>query len=494
MSIYRTSLEIIKPPFLGGNNWVLKNLTDITVIFGRNASGKSTLLRNILNQDKKNRHYISPERSGQISFDPHMMLDEMDPETRENQRNKNMVIDFRQRVISMLQVYLTKRGAAKDQKVYFNFMPDKIERLVSELMPQFKLEITGERTIYKLIRQESEKDISGITQLSSGECEIFTIALDIVLMCAIWQLDSQEERILLLDEPDLHIHPELQQILSNFIVNVMNEFSAQIIIATHSTTLLSSLGFHGGTKTSAIYLNNETKEQNAIKFKKTYQELATCLGGHVLMGPLFGHPLLLVEGDDDFIIWSHACRHGHLKFAVIPCNGDEINKYAKTLKTILSSIVKPPEKPLAFKLRDKDEKKIPKNIYNNAYIKSLFLNCREIENLYITNEILDDIGTSWNEAKIEIKKKSVEYGDKKEDLKQMINRNRRKVDLKGIIKQIVMILDPKSVDWKVRLANYLGKNTPDGQIKDFLGPDVISAFWQSEGNSDKTQANLPETE
>lgn len=480
MSIYRTSFEITRPYFLGENNWVLKDLTDITVIFGRNASGKSTLLRTILNKDKKNRHYVSPERSGQISFEPHLMRNEMDAEKREGERNKNMVIDFRQRVITMLQVYLTKRGAAKDEKVYFHSSPDKIERLVSELMPQFIFKITGGSSIYKLTRQESGENISEITQLSSGECEIFTLALDIVSMCAIWELDNQKERILLLDEPDLHIHPELQQILSKFIINVMNEFSAQIIIATHSTTLLSSLGFHGGAKTSAIYLNNETKEQNAIKFKKTYQELATCLGGNVLMGPLFGHPLLLVEGDDDFIIWSHACRHGCLKFAVIPCNGDEINKYAKTLKTILSSIVDPSEKPLAFKLRDKDEKKIPKNIYNNAYIKSLFLNCREIENLYITNEILADIGTSWNEAKIEIKKKSVKYGDKKEDLKQMINRNRRKVDLKDIIKQIVTILDPKSVDWKVRLANYLGKNTPDGQIKDFLGPDVISAFWKKE--------------
>lgn len=482
MSIYLKSLEITRPPFLGGNNWILKDLTDITVIFGRNTSGKSTLLRNILNQDKKNKHYISPERSGDIIFAPHLMISEMDPARREEERNKNMVIDFRQRVISMLQGYLSKRGAVKgalkDEEA--TFYPGNLERLISELMPQFKFEITGESQPYKLTRQESGENISRVTQLSSGECEIFTVALDMLSMSAIWELNKQEERVLLIDEPDLHIHPELQQILSKFIVNVMNEFSTQIIIATHSTTLLSSLGYHGREKTSAIYLNNEVEQQKAIKFQKTYQELATCLGGHALMGPLFGHPLLLVEGDDDFIIWSHACRHGRLKFAVIPCNGDEINKYAKTLEKILSSIIESPEKPLTFKLRDRDDKEIPGTNYNSAYIKSLFLNCREIENLYITDEILAKIGTSWDEAKEKIEKESVEYGQKTEDLKQIITQDRKDVDLKGLINQIAKILDPKLVDWKLRLASYLGKNTPIGQIKDFLGADVISAFWKKE--------------
>ena len=35
------------------------------------------------------------------------------------------------------------------------------------------------------------------------------------------------------------------------------------------------------------------------------------------MGPLFGVPLLLVEGDDDYRIWNEIPRHHITSFAVI---------------------------------------------------------------------------------------------------------------------------------------------------------------------------------
>lgn len=474
MSIYQTSIEVNKSPFLGGGQWILRELSDITVIFGRNSLGKSILLRSILNQDRRNRHYISPERAGEINFDAGQMQEELNFESRASRRNRNFVQYYRQGVIGRLQGFLAKRGAIREKEIPLS--PEVLENLISELLPQFKFEITGENPPYRLIRIEGEGQITSVEQLSSGESEVFTLALDALTICGIWELAKQTERILLLDEPDLHLHPELQQNLARFLVKLVNEFSVQIIIATHSTTLLSSLGFNGGEKTSTIYLENSTREQRAIKFNKILQELATCLGGHVLMGPLFAYPLLLVEGDDDFIIWSHACRYGKLKFAVIPCNGDEIDKYASTLDKILSSIIEKPIAPLVYKLRDKDKRK---EQLESQYIKNLFLNCREIENLYLTKEILTKIGTSWDDAKEKIEAESEKYGEKVEHLRKLISQDRKDVDLKNLIRELVMILDPKLVDWKVRLGSYLGSNIPEGEIRDFLGADVFGVFWES---------------
>ena len=61
-------------------------------------------------------------------------------------------------------------------------------------------------------------------------------------------------------------------------------------------------------------------------FDNYLKKLSSVLGGHALVGPLFGAPLLLVEGDDDHRIWSHVPRQPEHKeiFAVLPCDGDEI--------------------------------------------------------------------------------------------------------------------------------------------------------------------------
>ena len=41
---------------------------------------------------------------------------------------------------------------------------------------------------------------------------------------------------------------------------------------------------------------------------------------------------MLVEGDDDYKIWSQAPRHGIVKISVIPCDGQQIDKYQKLLE------------------------------------------------------------------------------------------------------------------------------------------------------------------
>ncbi len=73
------------------------------------------------------------------------------------------------------------------------------------------------------------------------------------------------------------------------------------------------------------------------------------------MGPLFGSPLLLVEGDDDYRIWSQVPRYHAVNLSVIPCGGDEIKKYQRSLELVFSALREPGVGETGFALIDRDK-------------------------------------------------------------------------------------------------------------------------------------------
>lgn len=64
----------------------------------------------------------------------------------------------------------------------------------------------------------NNQTINNTNQLSSGETQLFTLGLDILMTSAEWELANSEQRLLLVDEPDAHIHPDLQAKLADFLV------------------------------------------------------------------------------------------------------------------------------------------------------------------------------------------------------------------------------------------------------------------------------------
>jgi len=481
MAIYKENLIINRPPHFGGRNWTFSNLNHITVILGRNGSGKSQLLRLIRDQDTTNTHYATPERGGEISYDPNQAFQELDFTQRASKRRSNFHPSYRQEVISRVGTYLQTRGKRRGKNPV-PVEPTVIEDLLSEFLPNFQIIIPeNEPKPIKIIRRvPEEQEVSSINMLSSGESEIITLALDILTISAIWELEEKNIRILLIDEPDTHLHPELQQHVAKFIVKVMEMFKLQIIVATHSTTLLASLGQYGSEKVSIIYLNNSSEEQKATKFDKYSQVLSTCLGGHALMGPLFNASLVLVEGEDDYDVWSTAVRCHKLKIAVIPCNGSEIANYKRKLEQIFQAMLEnPPSSPIGYVIRDRDEIVPNGDANNDCYIKILRLNCREVENLYLSDEILVNIGTDWEKVKKKLQQEAKNYGTKKEKIEKVANcDNRRDIDLKEIILEIQQIIDPKNVNWRIRIGHVLGYGKPTGQLADFLGSEIVSTFWE----------------
>lgn len=481
MAIHYGNLSPNRPKWLGGGQWILSDLTDVNVIFGKNSSGKSLLLRALFDELKGESQYISPERAGDVTYQQGIVEEELQGSKRGGQRRgKNQGTRFRQESISRLGSLMMRMGDLAGRGKTVSAIFQNIERDVASLLPDFKFSIIHETPFFKLERYDYEKDEMApvdVRQLSSGETEMLTLALDLLTICNLWELEEQPQRVLLIDEPDPHLHPDLQLSLAEFIVRLGREYKTQIFIATHSTTFLASLGQQRGSGVGVIYLNNAQSQQKLIKFDEYFQKLSICLGGHALMGPLFNAPLLLVEGDDDYQIWSHLPRNPNYgkALAVIPCEGDKIMQYQVTLEKLFASLRSEEEGPVGYALIDGD-KPFPTNP-NQYHIKFLQLQCHEAENLYLTDEVLNKLGYTWAEASKQIIGKANEYGQKVEALKKCENWDRKKEDVKDVIMPVAQILDQKGLPWTMRLGKLLGEHKPEGQLAEFLSDDVIEAIW-----------------
>jgi predicted ATPase len=477
MAKYLSEQSVQRPAFLGTGPWDLKALNEITLIFGRNGSGKSLLLRKLRDGNKRISHYTSPERAGEISQDLNIMQEQINPDARANRRQQNLNSTYRQESVSRIGTLLNQIGYLAGFGGTLPFKLTDIQTFLQILLPDFQFRITKEAPHYEISRVDKGKEkITSVNALSSGESEILSLALDLLTICGLWEVDGLEQRVLLIDEPDMHLHPDLQQHLAHFLVQITDEYKVQILVATHSTTLLSSLGYYGGSKTSVIYLNNSVNKQKAIPFDDTLQEISTCLGGHALMGPLFSAPLLLVEGDDDYKIWSIVPRYNKMRAAVIPCRGsDQVLRYQKTLERLFSSLRQDTSSPVGYALLDGD-RQLPQVEQSN--IKFVKLCCKESENLYLTDEVLVLLGIDWEKAKLSIKSRSKEYGEKQLLLEQCDSWDRKNQDFKSIINELSRILDDKQLPWTLRVARCIGEKKPEGQLADFIGNEVIQALWK----------------
>lgn len=473
--IHFASLSVTQPPYLGGGTWILEHLNHITVLFGKNGSGKSVLLRNLLSQAPNNRHLALPERPGNLNFEARFVSEESSGANRAGNRQQNTLTDYRQRTFARLQVLIQKRGFILRPGSADDTIED-VHRLLKDLLPDFTLRVIAEAPYFQLQRSDGTF-VTDVNQVSSGEIGMISIAVDLATICGIWHLEDAPERVLLVDEPDTHLHPDLQEYLAAFLLKLSEKYGVQLIVATHSTTLLAALGYHGKDKTSAIYLNRSALPQKAIKFTKHLQEVSSCLGGHALMGPLFGSPLLLVEGDDDYRVWSQVPRHHVIKLAVLPCDGEELFKYQQTLEQIFESLRTTTTPPAGYALLDGDKKLPTVNTKPQVHVPFLRLACHECENLYLADEVLGDFDFDWATACAKIKVEANRYGNKEGDLLGCDGWDRKTIDIKHLINELAAILDQKNVHWTKRVGTAIGKAKPSGQLAEFLGPSILEALW-----------------
>jgi len=186
----------------------------------------------------------------------------------------------------------------------------------------------------------------------------------------------------------------------------------------------------------------------------------------------------LVEGDDDYRIWSQVPRHHVTSFSVIPSHGQEIFDYQASLEKVFAALREDAMAPAGYALIDGDKAlPQPSPTKPQTHVKFLRLNCREAENLYLTDEVLQTLGTDWPAATAAITQRANEFGAKAQALSNAANWNRQNDDLKPVINEIGGIIDPKHVHWTQRVGVAVGRAKPTGQLATFLGGPVLASLW-----------------
>ena len=80
-----------------------------------------------------------------------------------------------------------------------------------------------------LVKKQYSLDLNSS---GSGFMQILQIIAPIYLYC------PHDAQVVLLDEPDAHLHPNLQYNLANTLREIQQELEIQIIISTHSTPII----------------------------------------------------------------------------------------------------------------------------------------------------------------------------------------------------------------------------------------------------------------
>ena len=376
--------------------------TNLNVIVGRNGSGKSRFLRTLAGLKNNSEYYISyisPERAGSFLVDPGVEHNRQhDKNWESNNRLKNQSDGFKKtsasklRELAMQFAVRIENDPSLRSQLTKTFVTEKLDK-INSLLNNIRLERYGAQEFRFITNNGDEVHPDSI---SSGESEAVSLGTEILHFFE--QCSTEKINVLFLDEPDVHLHPDLQARLARFIIReieVLSEGTKSktfICLATHSSPLLAELALSILCSIGTKYSGSDVVCQIPVSSK--FANLA----------PFFGHPLskfinnelpFIIEGEDDERVWVQAYRTSQGRLHIFPCLSQSINHQLdleKSCERILSSIY---DDPNAISLRDADGDISRTDLESIGCVKRFRLRCYSIENLLLTDEVLDSVGTNW---------------------------------------------------------------------------------------------------
>jgi predicted ATPase len=378
------------------NGYTLLNLNKINIVLGKNGSGKSTILKKVqeaLELDDQYGHtkYITPERGGTLEYSPSMESNVRSTGWLSTSLRRNQFKDFKQQTVlqyRQLERLILREIAnipeiRNNHNYTFQSVIDKINTLLDNI------EIKSADSDFKIYKKDDGAEINP-ADISSGEAELIALGIE----CLVFAKECQEgaENILFLDEPDAHLHPDLQVRLALFLKNVIEQNEFRVVLATHSTSFLAA--FEGYDDISIGFIVSQQNELEFTEVSETYRRILPIFGAHPLSNLFNEAPILLVEGEDDERIWQQAVRSSQGRIKVYPCAVDSItqlNEYESQVKEIISSVY---DSAKAYSLRDRDDDL--SELDDDPPVIRMKLECRAAENLLLSDDVLNRLGLDWN--------------------------------------------------------------------------------------------------
>lgn len=457
----------------------ISNLKRINVLFGKNGTGKSSFLRNIYQSDSNKFHLVVPERGGgSMKYNSGIYDQENRDNDKRNVRSTNFDTNYRDRAISRTVAISQSVGYKKLKGIDFDEInAEKIESLFSVFLPEFNAkfsDVQPHSVEFYRVTENRDSKVEDSNQLSSGQAEALSLAADIVSQAVLWR---HEKKCILVDEPDAHLHLDLQNRFAIFVEEISKNFNLQFIVATHSQALIAAL-MNVCDDVGVICLDDNSEKISAIP-KSSNFIFSNLLSSDLALSLILGRKIVIVEGNDDFLIWNQAARNQNfIDISLIEANGSDILEQKKYTEQILESVCGIKEQ-LGITITDRD-KRGDATHDEGSLLPIKRLNCYSIENLLLTDETLKTI------------KDAVDLNNELESLKQ--NCTREEIELierikkdkkntkisKELTKKIHNHIDNHAVstDWRTRVGKLLGKGRPEGELADFIGEDIVDYIWR----------------
>jgi len=479
----------LKQNELAGLTTRLSGLNNINVIMGRNGAGKSRFLRDIeemISQDRTRFYarYVSPERAGSFKRDGNVLTNMSNSsEWLRQTRAVNQASGFKAASAMLFReaetLYLRRLANTPEIRTDLtrNFQTDRLSK-INQLLTNISLEMGNADFEFRSL---ADGQIISPDQISSGESEAVALAAEIIYFFD--TIDPAKFNVLLLDEPDVHLHPDLQARLGQLIIGMLDEFkshasSISICLSTHSSPLVCSLAASPyvsiGTKSFAV---------NTVELKPASTELRK-------VAPFFGHPLslslsddaaLILEGEDDERVWQQAARTSQGRIKVFPVLAGSVDQQGHLENFCIDLLGTLYDNPIAFSLRDGDGV-VDQPLEHRPPLKRYRLLCYAIENALLTDSCLAVMGTTWPEFLVAAKK-WVELNPKHPDtpLMKELARSEDRLRHKKIkkIRQLVCSVVGCKKPWEVVVGQAIGAlNSEDltnsNMLSTFLGTEMVS--------------------
>lgn len=458
---------------------ILRSPSHLNIVVGRNGAGKSRFLRalsGLKDQEGYFVRYVSPERAGTFDYDPGIENNErLQRDWVESQRGKNQADNFKRASANKLRD-LALRFAAKLEvdrelrgdfsKTFVTTQLAKLNSLLTNLVIERE---EGQNFVFKTHSGERVP----VHDISSGESEAVALATEILHFFE--QCDDSRTNILLVDEPDVHLHPDLQARFARFLLQELDELNKQVkartllVVTTHSTPLICELS-------RSSYCSIGTKEFNegVVVQEPASNQLKK-------MAPFFGHPLsqaissdmpLLIEGEDDERIWQQAARSAQGRLKIFPCLATSVNQQTELEAFVDSFLRAIYDQPAAISLRDGDG--VREILPPIGVVNRFRLQCYAAENLLATDEVLRSLDATWAtlvSAGLEWCQNNEEHKDVAE-FEAFLNCPNRGRDrkIKNIRQLIPAVLGSKK-PWEVVVGQALGNL--DGSISAQAGRGIV---------------------
>ena len=437
-------------------NLRLKNLGQLNIILGKNGCGKSTVLRQIDTSLPKTSNiygtirYLSPQRGGVLRYEPSVESSiAANPQWLRQVRSTNVADQFKQQtMVSYKKLELSiLRDFEQNQSEKFDYYIQTINSLLDYIY------IKRDSTTF-IVYDNSTNTPINLDKISSGESELISLAIEILVFAR--DVEKDKKNILLIDEPDVHLHPDLQIRLCKMLKEVSEKFGFYIIIATHSTNIL--VAYEADPVVNVCFMKKGDEELSFTSLQGLCAKILPMLGAHAVSNILNEFPIFLVEGEDDARIWQQVNRTSQGKIKLYPCAAGSVsvlNGYEREVDSIINAVY---DTPKAYSLRDSDG--IDEEITDLGNVIRFRLKCKAIENLLLTNEVLESLDVKWEDLK-SLMDEWINNNSKKAHHETFVKfraggYNRRYFDIKEIRNDIMWIIQ-NNKPWEIAIGAVIAK-------------------------------------